>query len=227
MKQYQIKLQTKSILNAPFQQYNKDFTFIINGERIKTSKFVADILSPKIAQMHLTDPTFDKFIIKTQYSGHPSYLLKLMNFNYNDIPISEAPFLSEVIDILGNNSIKIHEDNKKESITINNVFDLIQRHDHFKIYYANDLKDEIDFISEHFYEIKDENEIFQELSLSTIQQILENPNLQLSSEDQLINFINFIYSKNPEYSVLYEYVEFINVSPSNIKKLFNYSISMI
>lgn len=226
MKQYQIKLQTKSILNAPFQQYDKDFTFIINGERIKTSKFVADILSPKIAQMHLTDPTFDKFIIKTQYSGHPSYLLKLMNFNYNDIPISEAPFLSEVIDILGNNSIKIHEDNKKESITINNVFDLIQRHDHFKIYYANDLKDEIDFISEHFYEIKDENEFFQELSLSTIQQILENPNLQLSSEDQLINFINFIYSKNPEYSVLYEYVEFINVSSSNIKKfiqLFNFN----
>lgn len=224
MNKFRIKLQTKSILNAPFQQYDKDFTFIINGKKIRTSKFAADILSPKIAKMHVNDPTLNEFIIRTQCNGNPSYLLNLINFEYNEIPASEAPFLSEVIEKLGNESIKVFEENKKSSISLDNVFDLIKRHDLFQIYYANDLKQDIDFISEHFFEIKDEPEGLQNLSLSTLQRIFDNPNLQLNSEDQLINCINFIYSKNPEYSSLYEYVEFTNVSPANIQKflqLFN------
>lgn len=54
----QIILKPISILNVPFQIYQKDFTFFVNDEEFKTNKIISDILSPKICQIHYNDPTF-------------------------------------------------------------------------------------------------------------------------------------------------------------------------
>lgn len=42
----QIKLNTACLLNVPLHAYNKDFSFIVNGEEIKTSRLISDLLSP-------------------------------------------------------------------------------------------------------------------------------------------------------------------------------------
>lgn len=39
-------LKQSSILNVPFQKYEKDFTFVVNGEEFKTNRFISDLLSP-------------------------------------------------------------------------------------------------------------------------------------------------------------------------------------
>lgn len=50
-----IKLHTGCSINIPFQNYEKDFSFIVNGKEFKTTKFIADMLSPKISKYHLND----------------------------------------------------------------------------------------------------------------------------------------------------------------------------
>lgn len=44
----QFQLLTSSILNIPLQDYEKKFTFIVNGQKFKTSIFIAELLSPVI-----------------------------------------------------------------------------------------------------------------------------------------------------------------------------------
>ena len=46
-------------------QYQKDFTFIVNGKRYSTSRIIADLLSPIITNNHFNDSTNEEFIINT------------------------------------------------------------------------------------------------------------------------------------------------------------------
>ena len=104
-----LKLQTSCIRNVPFQNYEKDFTFIVNGEEFKTSKFVSDLISPYISKIHSKDPNFNRFIINTKHRGDFSQILKLINFDQNNYPESDLPFLHEVIEILDNKFIEYGE----------------------------------------------------------------------------------------------------------------------
>ena len=61
-----MQLKTSCILTVPFQTYDADFSFIVNGEEFKTSRFISDLLSPTICKMHLNDPTVDTYIINTK-----------------------------------------------------------------------------------------------------------------------------------------------------------------
>ena len=75
-----IKLQTSCILNVPFEVYGNNFSFIVNDKEYKTNKIVADLISPYISKIHSTDPTFDKFHIKTKQQGDFSNVLQFINF---------------------------------------------------------------------------------------------------------------------------------------------------
>lgn len=46
----------------------------------------------------------------------------------------------------------------------------------------------------------------------------ENPKLRLESEDQLLTFINKLYLKDSQNSILYEFINFSNISPSKISE---------
>lgn len=217
----QCKLSTKSILTVPFQIFNEDFTFIVNDTEYKTSKLFADLLSPVISKMHVNDATFDTYEIKTIEKGDFGYVLKLLNFENNEIPIEEIPFLIEVFEILGTESVK-STFFKRPIVTILNVLDLIQKHEKFNVFYQNQLNDEIDFLASNFYEIADKQEKkLSELSLVTLERVLSNDKIVLNSEDQLLNFVNMLYSKNNDFSILYEYVNFLNVSKSTIDNFLN------
>ena len=122
------QLKPSAILNVPFEIYDNDFLFIVNDEKFETSRFISDILSPKISQTHKTDPTFDTFVINTKEKGNFSHILNLATFNQVNIPEIEIPFFIEVTKILGNESINIIENNSASQITKNNVFSLIKYH---------------------------------------------------------------------------------------------------
>lgn len=109
-----LKLQTSCIRNVPFDIYEKNFTFIVNGEEFKTSKIISDIISPYISKIHSRDPTFDRIVINTKHKGDFSHILRLINFDLNIYPESELPFLHEVFDFLGNDYIKSEEIKSKE-----------------------------------------------------------------------------------------------------------------
>lgn len=200
-----------------FDSYENDFVFIVNNEQFKTSRIVADILSPKINKMHLTQPNIKEFIINTKIHGNFSYFLQLINFNFNDIPKSQISFINEVAIILDNQFIEIKNEEDQIEITIDNVIDRIKFHEQNPHIYSRQIKKEVDYLASHFYMIN----ITQEESLYTMKKfildkIFNNTKLVLKSEDQLLNIINNIYKNNFNCSYMFNYVHFNSVSNEGI-----------
>ena len=211
----QLKLSTRCFLTVPFQNYKGDFTFIVNNTECKTNKIIADILSPIISKIHFNDPTFDTFTINTKQKGDFNAILNLLNFEYNAIPIEEVLFATEVIEILQTEIKSTFYD--RQIITNKNVVDLIKTHEKQADFYHKQLKDEIEFAAKHFNEIVEEQrEKLKLLSSDILELIISNENLVLTSEDQLLQFINELYISNNDFSILYEYVHFLNVSKKSI-----------
>lgn len=218
----QIQLQPTTVLNVPLQIYGQDFTFIVNKKEYKTSRIISDLLSPKICQYHYTDPTFNSFTIDTVNNGDFSFFLDLINFNIQTLPENEIPFIIEVLEILNNKSAQILMPDLNTEITLYNVFDLIKVHEKNPLFYWQYLEKEIDFISVHFYELNEEQEkLASQFKTNTLEQIFQCPRLQLKDENQLLEFINYLYEQNPENSILYEYVDFLFVDESKITDFIN------
>ena len=212
-----IKLQTSCILNVPFEIYGNDFSFIVNGKEYKTNKIISDLISPYISKIHSTDPTFDKFHINTKQQGDFSNILQLINFEANRYPENELPFLLEVIEILNNDSIELETTKQKSELTIDNIFDNIQQHEKYSKFYRPLFEQEIEFISSHISSIlESKEEELAKLSKDTLYSIFSNDQLQLKNEDELLKFINKLYTTDETYSILYETVLFENVSVESI-----------
>ncbi|KAK8834278.1 hypothetical protein M9Y10_026262 [Tritrichomonas musculus] len=215
----QLRLKPSSILKVPFQTYEKDFSFIVNGQEFKTSRFFADLLSPIICKIHLNDPTVDTFVINTQYTGDFSRILQLSNFISTNLSEDEIPFISEVIEILGNESIEHRSLNTTTEITVDNVLTLLQQHNLYSKFYSSQISKEIEFAASHFNELfeKKEEETMN-LPIDILMSILKNDHLLLKNEDQLLKFANDMHSKSSIYSILYETVLFLNVSEEMMKE---------
>ncbi|KAK8883939.1 hypothetical protein M9Y10_043041 [Tritrichomonas musculus] len=125
-----IKLQTDSVIHVPFQNYQKDFTFIVNSERFKTSTLAADLLSQKISKIHLSDPTINEFLINTEIQGDFNKILKLINFESQQFSEEDLPFITEVIETLEINKIfiEIKSEFENEEITLDNIFPRLKKH---------------------------------------------------------------------------------------------------
>ena len=214
-----IQLKPSTIFNVPLNTYVDDFTFIVNEEEFKTSRLISDLISSKVCKIHLSDPTSNNYVINTYQKGDFSHILNLVKFNQIHIPEKDLPFILEVIEILEIDSIDYEEKEKNTELTVDNIVPLIQKHEHHEKFYSKRFSEEIDFTSSHFYTIcETKKEELNNLSLSTLIKIINNDKLELNSEDQLMNFVNELYSNDKNYSILYEYVQFINVSVEMMKK---------
>jgi hypothetical protein len=70
----ELSLSAKGLLNLPANIAENDFTFIVGTERYKCPKFIAGLLSPRIAALQAGDPTLQEFIIPTP---DPDMILKI------------------------------------------------------------------------------------------------------------------------------------------------------
>lgn len=218
-----IKLLTDSLLHVPMQKYKNDFTFIVNSDKFETNSFFADLLSPIIASRHLIDPTFNEFHINTKSHGDFNTIINLNNFDALEINDDDFSFICEVIEQLGNEKISINDHLLKVQITNDNVIDLIKLHQKHLQYFKPLLDEEIEYVSCHFFELKEKvvetiknSEI--ELDEYVFESIICNENLQLESEDQLLDLINELYLKNSKFSRFFEFVNFENVEIESMKE---------
>lgn len=214
-----IKLLPTSILNVPIQKFDNDFIFIVNEEKYMTNRIIADLISPKISQSHFTDPTLSQYTINTDKKGNFQFILDLVNFQSNTIPESEIPFIEEILFILGNKSIEIDNTDTFTEMTLDIALEQIESHEKYENFYSKLIEKDINFISSHFYQIdEDQTKVIENLKLETIEKIIKNPNLRLESEDQLLTILNHLYQKNSIYSILYENINFLNVTTSKISE---------
>ena len=212
-----VQLQTTSILRVPIHNYDQ-FTFIVNGERFITTGLKAELLSNKICQIHQIDPTINEYTINTQHRGQFSTFLNFTNFQENEIPENELPFIIEIISELGNESYNINIANEHTTITNDNIFtNLYEYKKYEKI--LNTKGKLIDYISSHFYElVEEQKEEMEKLKYEELEEIIRNQQLQIKDEDQLLKFINSIYQTDRQNSELYQYVIFQNVGQESLKE---------
>lgn len=168
----------------------------------------------------------DFFTIDTEHKGDFNNILQISNFKRNIISENEVPFICEVIEQLGSESIEIYVQDSKEIEDLSDALQNIKIHEKNQNLYSNRFKKEIDYISMNFFNIaKNQEEQLITLDKDTIERIIDNENLVLDSEDQLVDFINQLYFNNKEFSTFYEYVSFSNASIDCIKRfisIFNY-----
>lgn len=171
-------LSIDSVKELPFQKYMKDFTFIVNNQEFKTSRYVADLISPIIRNYHSVDETIDSYVIttiKTSENLDFSTVLSLVSFSPQKLNEETSEFFREIFLKLGNKKeyLKLMP-SYSEEITVDNVFDRIDSkqkfydkidneiqkvtQDHESIYDEKILDQEVDFISSHFFEI-DQNKV--------------------------------------------------------------------
>lgn len=166
MKTQEFALSTDCIKNFPFDKYGEDFIFIVNGQKYKTSRIVADLLSPIIRNYHQVDSTittFDIIIPNHEDGNNFSKILSLASFEPRIIDKSEIAFMKQIFLKLGNRTefMKLNEQSEEE-ITKDNIFMKLQEKlqilGNETIEFYNFLRYEIEFISKHFNEV-DQKEI--------------------------------------------------------------------
>ena len=212
-----IQLDYSCVLNIPLQTYNEDFYFIVNGQEYKTNRLISVLLSPKISKIHLSDPIIDRIKINTKQKGDFQHVLNLIDFKSQNIQENEIPFILEVLDFLDIESIHLSKSLNSTKIIIDNVFTLIKQHEKYSKFLGDRLNTEIEFASTHFSELcETHNEEIKKLKVSTVFEILRRENLNLENEDQLLKFINGLYFENSEYAILYECVDFLNVTAKSL-----------
>lgn len=216
-----IKLECESIFNANFDLLENNFKFIVNGTEYPTNKFSASLLSPIASTLITNNPSLDSFEINTTDSrGDFQFILNLINCREHEINNNDKEFICEVLEILKNSSIKIELNSNYSTITYENVFSHFLDDLRYPHYYKEIIEKDIKVISQNMYQIiKKENEkrILTEIDINFLEKIVNNPNLRLKSEDQLLEFVNYLYNINHEYSVLYRYVQFLFCSSATLK----------
>ncbi|OHS99948.1 hypothetical protein TRFO_33513 [Tritrichomonas foetus] len=229
-------------------KYPDDFTFIVNGKKYQTNRFIAGLLSPKISQLHFTDESINEYNINTQNPGDFDDILSFVNFEPKLLSKNDILFISEIFRQLGNDEyFKIYS-NYQETLTIDNVLSRLEDkllfsrstfHPSLNLFDCSFLDEEISFISKHFCDIiQDEqrkpkynfqtgekinnNERhFHDLDIEILEIILQNPNLKLYNEDFLFDFIFSLFEKSIDNSKclkLFENVKFEYLSANSIEK---------
>ena len=119
----QIILQNESIINGNFHLLPNDFTFVVNGEEHRTSKFVASILSPVLANLLSSNGSLDRFEINTSDTrGEFQKFVNLIFQRQQEISNEDKEFICEILEILGNPNIRIEINPESFEITYQNVF---------------------------------------------------------------------------------------------------------
>ena len=211
-----VTLKISSILDVPFDNYPKDFTFIVNNETFQTNKLIADLLSKKISRLHISDPMIDQYEIRTHETGNFQTILDLIKNDHYEIQRNELPFFAEIFETL---ELNLNSTNIEGKLTVDDVLDRIKVHEHSRLLFSDVLNTEIEFAATNFSSLKNQQEDkLMSLSFDTLEQILHSSKLKLNNENELLEFINHLYTNDTEYSKLYDCVLFSNVNSSGIEE---------
>lgn len=230
-KEVDFALSTRNWKDICFDKYNQDFTFIVDGKRYQTPRFVADIISPKIRNLHYIDESFNEFHIKTnninKSEDHFPDFLKLCMLDKQKLDSSRIHEYSSYFKELGNIGEYFHlEFSTIEALTtekaisflsqINSLFD--KSTENFDT--SNEqIKEIISFISSHFYELSETD--IRVLGKDMIEMIISNEELKINDEDSLFEIIMKLYEEDETYSNLFGRVIFCNLSSKSVEKFVN------
>ena len=103
-------------------------------------------------------------------------------------------------------------------ISLDNVSELLNLLIKNPLLYSNQISQDIEFLSVHFYVLYDilTNKAIK-LNYNVIEKIISNENLSVLSEDQLLIIFDKLCLIDTDYSNLYSFVYFNNISKERIE----------
>lgn len=191
----QIQIKITSIKDVPMNTYGEEFTFIVNGQEFPTSRLFSDLLSSKICRIHQVDPTYNRMIINTKHAGNFSKFLEDCKFDETQIDEQSILFYNEIIEHLGEEHFNITTLTTTKETTYDekeNILKHISRHRTEGIFSQDKYENEINEISQHFYEYVEHYATeMKELEYEILNDIISNSDLRLKTEDQLFEIHQF------------------------------------
>ena len=214
----------KNFCDLPYEKYETNFTFIVDGKRYQTSRIKADILSPFIRNAHFTDETMNEFTIytnKNDKSDNTDYFnsfLNIVNSPKLKLDFLHQVHFAEYFYHLGNvdESIRLRSSITND-LTINNAVDrllyLIDKYECFHFDFDNErspITKIVDYIASHFEDI--DRERLKKLPIEIIEDIFQSEFLKIFDYDSISTFILELFELNNEFSPLFEYIPFDKIS---------------
>ena len=225
-------LSFNNIQSIPLEKYEKNFTFIVDGEPYFAPRFVADILSPQIRQLHFFDDSVQDFYINTNDSEHKnlngnnyfSEFLQMCNFEEHQLDDTQRELFSTYFLKLCNikeyfrlTGTQFDTESPAESIEhlvkIEKV--LLDNSDEIAYHQAN-IEKLISNISKKFYELSIEE--LKKLPFEYLYEIISSDQLVVRDEDWLFDIVLDLYENDSSYSKLFSMILFTNLSTASIDK---------
>ena len=216
-----VLLSAAGMQNAAVKMHDNNFTFIVGDHKYYCNSFFADFISPKVAQLHISDPLADTFVIKSKDAKHEFQLVMDIMYGKKVILSQEnQKYLLKISKKLGNSELynqfetKIEDKDKPEEIDFNEIFELIR----VKYKYQLDYQHEIDIIAKYFYFL--DKKYFTDVPFTVMERILNSPKLVIDTEKQLFGIIcELIDHSGPEYAKLLTNLVYENIEKESIVNL--------
>ena len=241
-----IILSSSGLKNVILSRYVEDDFFLVFGEqRFQMKSFFAEFISPIVSHLHQSDPTIEtidfsesfhdksgefKEFSKSILTDETISLLQQISSGFTiDINEDQAFKMRLLSIILGNEElfIKINESFPPDYIeeNVNTYLNNIQIYYYFSQFSPDfDFSGVISFISNHFY-LLDQNEFLQ-IPRRIQYLIISNPELQIQSEDSLLDIVLQIIESDHKKDEIddicfLEQIEFVGLSEDKLRQFLN------
>jgi hypothetical protein len=185
----------------------RDFTFIVGTRHYRCPSVTAEFLSPCVTQLRTIDATIDELSLGI---ADPNDLFSDCVRLARGEPIqprsAAAADLRQICAFLRNRDLSDFFDRKSSPIpTICGAFEELSYHQQT---FRDCLRD-LNFIALHFFELN----LTDDVSVSTLSEILASPSLRIRNEDWLYDYIVSRMESSPEFYALIEFVrcEYLSV----------------
>jgi len=207
-----LKLSSRGLQNIESCHHKEDFKFIVDGKEYFCLSFFADFISPIIAQRHAIDPCMDCFVVNVKDpDNYFPLVLDLMRGKSLSISSKQRDFFKNVAIALGNDELLTYVQNiSVASLNALNALSSLEE----KIQYNFDVTEEIECIASNFFKI--DQRLLAQLDIGILMRILHSPNLTVSSEVDVFNFIVSLVKKDRKYAILFSAMIFSSLSSSQI-----------
>lgn len=221
---FSINLSINEIDNILSTYKGDEFVFLMeNSKTVSCNKIIADLISPKIANIHKCDPTantfdltFADYRLLEKLIRNENNEYRIFHYGSTNFDISEFDSLIKIAEALGNVELYSLLTERTE-LTANNVVPiLIHKLEKKESIESKATEREIDFIARNFSEISQYQ--LMDLDYDTLNTIFSMNTFHINSEDDLFEFIIELIDQDPESGFLLESVQFEFLSQYQLKK---------
>jgi hypothetical protein len=198
-----------SRLKIPVRPGHNEFRFCVGTVSYDCTTFLAEMISPAIARLRLSDPTVIQFVIETPdplslFSG----VLAMGRGEPVTIDQSHHSFFLSVFRELGASAMYFSILEYFEGPpTFSNLIDRLRLIDEFE----GAADDEFSFAAHNFADISPD--LFGSLTLAHLYTILSRPSLRLKDEESLCDLIFEHLEFEPRWATLFDFVKFDQLLP--------------